>query len=67
MDTRVSILEFLNSPDGDEDVTNYQRAVVELRHRPMLIPIGAYLAAMEIVADDRVGTACTDCVRKIIY
>jgi len=65
MDTAASILDFLNRPDPS--VGNYQKAIVQFRRRPDLIPVGAYLAAMEIIPDDSVGTACTDCVRKIIY
>lgn len=48
-------------------VSNYQRAIVRFRRETDLIPIGAFLANMEIVADDRVGTASTDCVTKITY
>ena len=51
----------------NNEVTNYQRAVVRFRREPDLIPIGAYMANMKMIADDRVGTAATDCVSYIKY
>ena len=51
----------------DTSVTNYQRAIYRFHTVPDLIPIGAYLSSMEIIADEAVGTACTDCQRVIKY
>ena len=61
----IQVLDFMIKPDPS--VSNYQRAVVRFRREPELIPLGAYMASMEIIADDSIGTAATDCVRKIWY
>ncbi len=51
----------------DDTVTNFQKAIFRFRREPRLIPIGAFLASMEIIADDSIGSAATDGLRKIIY
>ena len=50
-----------------EPVTPYQRAIWRLRNDWDYISVGAFIAGMEIIGDDAIGTAATDCVRKIIY
>ena len=48
-------------------VTNFQRAIHTMQTEERFVTMAMYLMQMEIVADESVGTAETDCVRTIWY
>ena len=51
----------------ETEATNFQRAVYRMARDPKFCTIAMYMLEMEIIADDKVGTAATDCVRRIWY
>ena len=50
-----------------EEATNFQRAIYQMIRDPEFCTIAMYMMEMEIIPDDGVGTAATDCVRRIWY
>ena len=49
------------------DVSASRVALFKMRTEDELLSLGAYLATMQLIADERVGTAATDCIRVIRY
>jgi len=49
------------------EVNNFQRAVHRMLRDPRYCTVAMYMMEMEIIPDEKVKTAATDCVRKIWY